>query len=219
MRRSVALILFGAAAVGLFAAGCGSGSYGSNSSSTQTSTPVASKSASLTLGSTSLGKVLVGAGGRTLYLFEKDTGGKSSCTGGCAAEWPPFTTTGKPSAGAGVDASMLSVTKRSDGKSQVVYAGHPLYFYSGGHEGGRHERPGPQRVRRRVVRGVGRRQQGDERLERLQRLQRLHTGRLPLLTASPWRPLLRSQHTGRRSDWPTLVGPIGVPALATRPPC
>jgi predicted lipoprotein with Yx(FWY)xxD motif len=132
MKRSVALIVVGAGAVALFAAGCGGGSNGYSSSSktsTQTSAPVASNSATLALGSTSLGKVLLGANGRTLYLFEKDTGGKSSCTGSCAADWPPFTTTGKPSAGAGVNAT-LSVTKRPDGKSQVVYAGHPLYYYS-----------------------------------------------------------------------------------------
>jgi predicted lipoprotein with Yx(FWY)xxD motif len=133
MRRSVALIVFGAAGVALVAAGCGSSSKSYSSSSkpsSQTSTPVASNAATLSLGSTSLGKVLVGANGRTLYLFEKDTGGKSSCTGGCPAAWPPFTATGKPSAGAGVNAPMLSVTKRPDGKSQVVYAGHPLYYYS-----------------------------------------------------------------------------------------
>jgi predicted lipoprotein with Yx(FWY)xxD motif len=131
MKRSVALIVLAAAAA-LFAAGCGGGSksYSSSSTpSTQTSAPVASNSATLSLGSTSLGKVLVGANGRTLYLFEKDTGDKSSCTGSCAADWPPFTTTGKPTAGAGVN-STLSVTKRPDGKSQVVYAGHPLYYYS-----------------------------------------------------------------------------------------
>jgi predicted lipoprotein with Yx(FWY)xxD motif len=125
------MIVVAAAAVALGVAGCGGGGYGSsNKPSTQTSTPVASSSATLSLGSTGPGKVLVGANGRTLYLFEKDSGGKSSCTGGCASEWPPFTTTGKPSAGAGVNAAMLSVTKRSDGKNQVVYAGHPLYYYT-----------------------------------------------------------------------------------------
>jgi predicted lipoprotein with Yx(FWY)xxD motif len=133
MRRSVAMIAFGAGAVALVAAGCGSSgkSYSSSSKpSSQTSTPAASKAATLSLGSTGLGKVLVGANGRTLYLFEKDTSGKSACTGGCAAAWPPFTATGKPSAGAGVKGAMLSVTKRSDGKNQVVYAGHPLYYYA-----------------------------------------------------------------------------------------
>jgi predicted lipoprotein with Yx(FWY)xxD motif len=127
MKRTVALIVFAAAAA-LVAAGCGSSS--NNNSSSSTSKPVSSTPGTLSLGSTGLGKVLVGPNGRTLYLFEKDTGPKSTCTGSCAAAWPPFTTTGKPSAGSGVNAAMLSSTKRPDGKSQVVYAGHPLYYYS-----------------------------------------------------------------------------------------
>jgi predicted lipoprotein with Yx(FWY)xxD motif len=126
MKRTVALIGLAAAAA-LVAAGCGSSSSKSTSA---TGKPVSNTSGALSLGSTGLGKVLVGPNGRTLYLFEKDKGPKSTCAGSCAAEWPPFTTTGKPSAGSGVNAAMLSATKRPDGKRQVVYAGHPLYFYS-----------------------------------------------------------------------------------------
>jgi len=123
MKRHVALILVAAAAVALVAAGCGSSKSYSAGSRQGTSGTVS-------LADTDLGKVLVGPNGRTLYLFEKDTGAKSACTGGCAAAWPPLTTTGKPSAGSGIDAAMLSVTKRPDGKSQAVYAGHPLYYYA-----------------------------------------------------------------------------------------
>jgi predicted lipoprotein with Yx(FWY)xxD motif len=130
MKRPVVLIALGAALVALVAAGCGS-SKKSSSTSSQPSTPAASKSGSVSVGSTSTGKVLVGPNGRTLYLFEKDTGGKSACSGSCAMTWPPLTTSGKPTAGSGVDSAKLSVTKRSDGKSQVVYAGHPLYFFTG----------------------------------------------------------------------------------------
>ncbi len=127
MKRPVALILMAAAVVALVAAGCGSKNYGA---STQSSTQAAGASGTLSVGSTDLGNVLVGPNGRTVYLFEKDKSGTSACTGGCAAAWPPLTATGKPSAGSGVDAAMLSVTKRPDGKSQVVYAGHPLYYYA-----------------------------------------------------------------------------------------
>jgi predicted lipoprotein with Yx(FWY)xxD motif len=127
MKRTVALIM-AAAAVALVAAGCGGS--GKSSSASKPSTQGASTSGTLSLGSTGLGKVLVGPNGRTLYLFEKDKGGKSSCSGSCASAWPPLTTTGKPSAGSGVNAAMLSTTKRPDGKSQVVYAGHPLYYYT-----------------------------------------------------------------------------------------
>jgi predicted lipoprotein with Yx(FWY)xxD motif len=79
---------------------------------------------------TALGRVLVTAQGRTLYLFAPDKHGKSTCYGSCATYWPPLLTSAKPSAGAGVTASMLGTTKRSDGKLQVTYDHHPLYRYA-----------------------------------------------------------------------------------------
>lgn len=78
---------------------------------------------------TSLGRIVVNAGGRTLYLFEKDKRGKSACYGQCAKYWPPLLTRGKPVAGVGVKAKLLGVTKRKNGTRQVTYAGHPLYRY------------------------------------------------------------------------------------------
>ena len=75
------------------------------------------------------GRILVDSKGRTLYDFPPDTRGTSTCYGACAALWPPLTTTGKPHAGAGVSASLLGTTKRSDGKLEVTYNGHPLYYY------------------------------------------------------------------------------------------
>jgi predicted lipoprotein with Yx(FWY)xxD motif len=78
---------------------------------------------------TSLGTILVDAKGRTLYLFEKDTKNKSKCSGQCAVNWPPALTSGKPKAGGSAVASKLGTTKRSDGKTQVTYAGHPLYTF------------------------------------------------------------------------------------------
>ena len=84
----------------------------------------------------SLGKILVDSKGRTVYLFQKDTGSMSTCSGACATNWPPVTTTGKPRAGTGVTASMLGTTTRSDGTKQVTYNGHPLYLYIGRPERG-----------------------------------------------------------------------------------
>jgi predicted lipoprotein with Yx(FWY)xxD motif len=80
---------------------------------------------------TGLGKILVDSRGRTLYLFKKDTGGKSKCSGSCAVNWPPLLATGRPRAGSGVTASKLATTRRSDGKTQVVYNRHPLYRFVG----------------------------------------------------------------------------------------
>lgn len=93
--------------------------------------PQASKGALVALGKTRLGTVLVDARGRTLYLFERDKRGRSACYAGCAAYWPPYVGSGPPRAGRGVRASLLGVSKRSDGKRQVTYAGHPLYTFVG----------------------------------------------------------------------------------------
>jgi predicted lipoprotein with Yx(FWY)xxD motif len=82
------------------------------------------------VGSTGLGKILVDSRGHTLYLFEHDKGGKSSCAGQCATFWPPLLTTAKATAGTGAKASMLGTTRRADGKLQVTYHGHPLYFFA-----------------------------------------------------------------------------------------
>src|ERR1035438_3617484 len=73
----------------------------------------AAKTATVRLGATSLGKVLVaGSGGRTLYLSIQDAKNKSMCTGQCAVVWPPLLTSGKPSAGKGVSAAKLGEIKR-----------------------------------------------------------------------------------------------------------
>ena len=88
----------------------------------------ATSTSTISLRTTAVGKVLVAANGRTLYLFTADKGKKSTCYGQCAGYWPPlFAAT--PTVGAGLKASMLGTTKRRDGKLQVTYAGHPLYYF------------------------------------------------------------------------------------------
>jgi predicted lipoprotein with Yx(FWY)xxD motif len=80
--------------------------------------------------STSLGRTLVTASGRTLYLFAKDKIGKSSCTDMCATFWPPLIASARPRAGTGINASLLGTTKRADGRLQVTYNHHPLYTFA-----------------------------------------------------------------------------------------
>jgi predicted lipoprotein with Yx(FWY)xxD motif len=87
--------------------------------------------AKVMLRSTSLGSVLADARGHSLYLFEADKGSKSACYGQCAAVWPPLLTAGAPVSGTGLKKALLTTAKRKDGKLQVVFAGHPLYFFSG----------------------------------------------------------------------------------------
>jgi len=80
---------------------------------------------------TGLGEVLVDAKGRTLYVFTKDKGDQSVCSGKCAAAWPALTVTGAATPGTGVQASLLSTAKQANGGTQVTYGGKPLYYFAG----------------------------------------------------------------------------------------
>jgi predicted lipoprotein with Yx(FWY)xxD motif len=142
--RTWLLIIPAALAAVALAAGCGSG-YNNQAAAPATttasggagaygygapSTPPAN-AAGVSTTSGALGTFLVGTDGRTLYLFEKDTGTTSACTGACAAAWPPLTTTGAPTGAGAAKASLLGTTKREDGTTEVTYAGHPLYSFAG----------------------------------------------------------------------------------------
>lgn len=126
------------AALAIAAAACSSSS-GTKATGTTSPAPKAPASSAapakgggsptVALGSSKYGKILVNAKGQTLYLWIKDSGGKSACTGACAGAWPPLTVTGSPTAGSGLSAAMLGTTKRADGSLQVTYGGHPLYTF------------------------------------------------------------------------------------------
>ena len=142
-------LIGGLAAAALFAAACGScgdagnpyGSAASPSPSAPASVaptaspsagPSASTGATVRAGNTRLGQVLVGADGRTLYLFAADKGSQSLCvSSACVQAWPPLLTKGAPHAGPGVNALLLGTTARADGTIEVTYAGHPLYYFIG----------------------------------------------------------------------------------------
>jgi predicted lipoprotein with Yx(FWY)xxD motif len=133
MTRSRPITFLSATALVLAAlavAGCGS-SGGSNASGSSAPPKTANgQSATLGVANENLGKILVDSQGRTLYLFERDSGTTSTCTGACAIEWPPLLSTGKPTVGGGANASIVATSARSDGKRQVTYNGHPLYLFS-----------------------------------------------------------------------------------------
>jgi predicted lipoprotein with Yx(FWY)xxD motif len=123
VNRKIALLI---AAAALSAAALIAAVFGDTSSASPLQ---ASKGALVALRTTALGNVLVDARGHTLYLFEKDKHGRSACYGACATYWPPLSSTAKPRPGRGVHASLLGLSKRTDGKRQVTYAGHPLYTF------------------------------------------------------------------------------------------
>jgi predicted lipoprotein with Yx(FWY)xxD motif len=133
MTRKTSITIAGAIALVLAAlavAGCGSSGGSNVSGSAAPPKNADGRSATIGLASEGPGTILVDSKGRTLYLFQRDTGTKSTCTGACAIEWPPLLATGKPTVGNGADASMVGTSPRSDGKPQVTYNGHPLYLFS-----------------------------------------------------------------------------------------
>lgn len=140
MRRFLLLTPFAVAAL---IAGCGSSS---SSSSTTTSSPPAASTTSTTASTTAsgskgvtisaasvggLGTVLVDSKGLTLYTFAPDKKSKVTCTGSCAAFWPPamLASGQKPVAGAGVQASLLGSDPDPTGGQVATYAGWPLYTF------------------------------------------------------------------------------------------
>lgn len=92
----------------------------------------AARGARILLRSTSVGKILTTGNGFTAYMFTRDGHNKDRCAGisGCMQTWPLVSTHGRPQAGPGVKHSLLGTIKVG-GKTQVTYAGHPLYSYVG----------------------------------------------------------------------------------------
>jgi predicted lipoprotein with Yx(FWY)xxD motif len=93
-------------------------------------TSTSSSAAQVNVRQTALGKILVDSNGHTLYLYGPDKKGKSACYGQCATFWPPLVKTSAKLAGSGVEAALLTSTKRTNGKIQLVYNGHPLYRFA-----------------------------------------------------------------------------------------
>ena len=121
----------------LAAAACSSGSSSSGSTNSSTSPSAAAPASSaasstvITTKTSSGGSFLTNSAGRAVYLFLADSAGKSTCSGACAAAWPPVVATGQPTAAGGAQSSDLGTITRSDGTKQVTYDGHPLYYFEG----------------------------------------------------------------------------------------
>ena len=136
MRKPLLLIV---PTIALIAAGCGSSSTKTGTSNAPgaakssygaaTSSSSGSSSKISTASIKGLGTVLVNSQGRTLYTFKPDNAKKVTCTGSCAAVWPPVKVTGKPTASGSVKASMLSSDPNPSGGQVATYNGWPLYTY------------------------------------------------------------------------------------------
>ncbi len=122
MRVRVRFVVLGVAATAVLMAGLAAAA-----GATRAASEVAAR---VSVRSTEYGTALFGPSGKVLYVFGADRGSTSNCYGVCAAAWPPLLTTARPLAGVGAEAKLLGMTKRKDGRLQVTYNGHPLYYYS-----------------------------------------------------------------------------------------
>jgi predicted lipoprotein with Yx(FWY)xxD motif len=82
------------------------------------------QSAPTQMGDSAKGKVLTNERGMTLYVFDKDSGGKSACNGPCASNWPPLM-----AAAAATPAGDYTIIARDDGSKQWAYKNKPLYAW------------------------------------------------------------------------------------------
>ncbi|MGD0698517.1 MAG: hypothetical protein ABSA02_01400 [Trebonia sp.] len=140
-RTKLAAGVGGALGATLLVAACASGGSSSSTGAAAPASPAGASSSSssasasggtvIETASSSAGTFLVSGSGRAVYLWTKDTGDTSNCSGACAGAWPPVTTTGSATASGGAKASDLGTITRSDGSKQVTYDGHPLYYFSG----------------------------------------------------------------------------------------
>jgi len=106
----------------------------STSTSTSSSSAAAPSGKAVTISSKTvpgLGTILVNSAGHTLYVFAPDNHSKVTCTGGCAAVWPPesLPAGGHAVGTAGVKTSLLGSAANPTGGKVVTYAGWPLYTY------------------------------------------------------------------------------------------
>jgi predicted lipoprotein with Yx(FWY)xxD motif len=147
MKRTLLLISVGivVAALTVGAIACsdddddnGSGATATTASSTNTTPTESSQGQTPSSGTATvkatenptLGTILTTVDGFTVYTFDSDTGGASSCNEGCQDIWPPLPAAGEPTAGEGATGTVDTIT-RQDGTMQVTYDGKPLYMYSG----------------------------------------------------------------------------------------
>lgn len=144
MRRPISLALVLVSLL-LVAAGCGGSGSGAAPKTASTDAAAKTVSASpkrtpptgkkVSLHTSDYGRILADGHGRALYLFTHDTG-RSRCYGACASAWPPLLTKGEPRAVGKASQELLGTVKRRDGRTQVTYAGHPVYYYLGDRQPG-----------------------------------------------------------------------------------
>ena len=113
------------------ASSSGASSAGASTTGGAVSSGGSSGGITITTATASGATFLTDGSGHAVYLWVKDTGAASQCSGACAGAWPPVTASGTVTAGGSAVASDLGTITRSDGSKQVTYKGHPLYYFVG----------------------------------------------------------------------------------------
>jgi predicted lipoprotein with Yx(FWY)xxD motif len=119
----------------LAAAGCGDAVEGAGTPADPDETAPAvddndGAGTTVRIGPTDLGDVLVDGEGMTLYVFDPDEQGPSTCYDDCATAWPPLLTDGDPVAEGDAEQELLGAIERDDGALQATYDGWPLYHWA-----------------------------------------------------------------------------------------
>jgi predicted lipoprotein with Yx(FWY)xxD motif len=135
--RGLALVLV-SAAIGGWLAGCGASTPPSHTSAVTTAEnrpaapvkPAPPRPSLVRVSRTAYGTALTDRRGFALYRFTHDTGAASTCYDACASAWPPYLVP-RERARSSADGGSVGTTRRTDGRLQVTYAGHPLYYYVG----------------------------------------------------------------------------------------
>ncbi len=106
-----------------------------SSASTPTETPTSAGRTELESEDSALGMILTDGSGNTLYAFQPDAQGPSTCYDDCASSWPALLVKGELEVSGNdedpTDARLLDTTARDDGGAQVTYNGWPLYYFAG----------------------------------------------------------------------------------------
>ena len=135
MRRLTFVLM--SAAIGGSLAGCGASAPHTSAVTTAPSRPADPvKPASplprqVTVSSTVYGTTLTDRRGFALYRFTHDKRAASTCYGACAGTWPPYLVPRSLARRAALRSGLVATVRRTDGRLQVTYAGHPLYYYVG----------------------------------------------------------------------------------------
>lgn len=81
-------------------------------------------------GKDGIGNYLADEKGMALYIFKKDTAGKSVCgaANGCIEKWPVFYVD-KADIVSGISPGAFGTITRDDGKKQTTLRGMPLYYF------------------------------------------------------------------------------------------